>query len=139
MPASTAPSQAMAPRTQTTGSRRMHTPPHGARRAPSIDRSARAQQGGRRHASVMRPMDPRGRAILASCMLRPLVAPRRLQALQHSFLLEERGSLLRHDLRNKVATIRNATFYLKRKVEGAAAELWRADERVGRFFTLIQG
>jgi signal transduction histidine kinase len=44
-------------------------------------------------------------------------------------------SLLRHDLRNKLATVRNAAFYLERRAEKTA--LW-GEARVPSFFKLIE-
>lgn len=42
---------------------------------------------------------------------------------------------LRHDVRNKLATIRQAAFYLSEKTKGT--ELWSAEPRVARFFEII--
>jgi signal transduction histidine kinase len=44
-------------------------------------------------------------------------------------------ALLRHDLRNKLATVRNAAFYLERRAEKTA--LW-TETRVPSFFKLIE-
>jgi CheY-like chemotaxis protein len=41
----------------------------------------------------------------------------------------------RHFVRNRLAAIRNAAFYLQRRVEGTP--LWQDDPRVPRFFALI--
>jgi CheY-like chemotaxis protein len=41
----------------------------------------------------------------------------------------------RHFVRNRLAAIRNAAFYLQRRVEGTP--LWEGDPRVPRFFALI--
>jgi hypothetical protein len=51
--------------------------------------------------------------------------------------VERRAAILRHDLRNRFAAIRNAAFYLRRKV--ARTELWEEDPRMSRFFELIDG
>jgi nitrogen-specific signal transduction histidine kinase len=42
----------------------------------------------------------------------------------------------RHDGRNRLAAIRNAAFYLKRRV--SKTELWTSDPRVDQFFKLIE-
>ncbi|MFL5350830.1 MAG: ATP-binding protein [Hyalangium sp.] len=44
-------------------------------------------------------------------------------------------SVLRHDLRNRFASIRNASYYLMRQAQ--KAELWKMDPRVEIFFELI--
>jgi nitrogen-specific signal transduction histidine kinase len=43
---------------------------------------------------------------------------------------------LRHDLRNHLATIRNAAFYLERRMRRTDA--WESDKRVPQFFELIE-
>jgi signal transduction histidine kinase len=48
---------------------------------------------------------------------------------------EEKAAELRHYLRNRFAAIRNAAFYLQKRV--ATTSLWEEDERVRRFFDLI--
>jgi signal transduction histidine kinase len=45
------------------------------------------------------------------------------------------ASVLRHDLRNRFASIRNASYYLMRQAQ--KAELWKMDPRVELFFELI--
>jgi signal transduction histidine kinase len=50
-------------------------------------------------------------------------------------LAEEVVSTVRHDMRNKLGSIRNAAFYLKRRVQ--QTELWTSDPRVSQFFALI--
>lgn len=60
---------------------------------------------------------------------------RRLVLLERAAVAEEAGAVLRHDLRNKLASIRNAAFYLRRKVE--KTELFETDARVPLFFGLI--
>jgi len=59
-----------------------------------------------------------------------------LQALLHRFVVWEATAVLRHDLRNHLAAVRNATFYLQRRVEGLAQELIARDARVPKFFEL---
>ena len=66
-----------------------------------------------------------------------LVPPPELLALHQSFVIEEALSLIRHDLRNKLGTIRNASFYLGRKLQQAAPELAATDPRVPQFLALI--
>lgn len=46
------------------------------------------------------------------------------------------ASTLRHDLRNKLASIRNASFYLMRQMK--KTEVWTTDPRVETFFQLIE-
>lgn len=43
---------------------------------------------------------------------------------------------LRHDLRNHLSTIRNAAFYLERRMRKTDA--WDEDKRVPKFFELIE-
>jgi nitrogen-specific signal transduction histidine kinase len=43
---------------------------------------------------------------------------------------------LRHDLRNHLSTIRNAAFYLERRMRKTDA--WESDARVPKFFELIE-
>jgi signal transduction histidine kinase len=50
-------------------------------------------------------------------------------------IAEEVAATVRHDLRNKLASIRNATFYLQRKTSKTA--LWAEDRRFPDFFKLI--
>jgi hypothetical protein len=48
---------------------------------------------------------------------------------------DEKAAELRHYLRNRFAAIRNAAFYLQKRV--STTSLWEEDERVSRFFDLI--
>ncbi|MDB4997264.1 MAG: histidine kinase [Myxococcaceae bacterium] len=50
-------------------------------------------------------------------------------------IADEMASLARHDLRNKLGIIRNATFYLRRRVEGSS--LPTEDARIVPFFKLV--
>jgi signal transduction histidine kinase len=59
-----------------------------------------------------------------------------LAAVERACVAEEVASVARHDLRNRLASIRNASFYLMRKVK--KTELWEADARVPQFFGLIE-
>lgn len=51
-------------------------------------------------------------------------------------ITEEVASVLRHDLRNKLAVIRNAAFYIRRRLAGT--EAWRADPRLEELSGVIQ-
>jgi len=59
-----------------------------------------------------------------------------LRAAHAAALADEMLSSARHDLRNQLAIIRAAAFYLKRKV--ATTELWTAEPRVEEFFSTIE-
>ncbi|NMO14505.1 HAMP domain-containing histidine kinase [Pyxidicoccus fallax] len=59
-----------------------------------------------------------------------------LQARERAAVADVVASTLRHDLRNKLASIRNATFYLMRQMK--KTEAWTADPRVETFFQLIE-
>ena len=58
-----------------------------------------------------------------------------LGGLERASVAEEVASVLRHDLRNNLASIRNAAFYLRRRTKDT--ELWRSDPRIAQFFGLI--
>lgn len=49
----------------------------------------------------------------------------------------EAAAVLRHDLRNKLASVRNASFYLQRKIGSHASSLMAEDARIATFFELI--
>lgn len=49
----------------------------------------------------------------------------------------EAAADLRHDLRNKLAAVRNANFYIRRKVTTDGAAICERDARIPRFFELI--
>ncbi|MFP2911602.1 ATP-binding protein [Pyxidicoccus sp. 3LFB2] len=59
-----------------------------------------------------------------------------LQARERSAVADVVASTLRHDLRNKLASIRNASFYLMRQMK--KTEVWTTDPRVETFFGLIE-
>jgi len=59
-----------------------------------------------------------------------------LEDLSRICVYEERLSVFRHDLRNRLGSIRNGAFYLQRKSE--KSELWESDPRFPRFFGLIE-
>lgn len=58
-----------------------------------------------------------------------------LGAAERTAVAEEIVSALRHDLRNRIATIRNAAFYIKRKV--SREEVYQKDPRIEQFFKII--
>lgn len=58
-----------------------------------------------------------------------------LQARERAAVADVVASTLRHDLRNKLASVRNASFYLMRKMQ--KTDVWGADARVEAFFQLI--
>jgi signal transduction histidine kinase len=51
-------------------------------------------------------------------------------------IADEAFSAMRHDLRNKLGSIRTASFYLKRKF--APTEVFQQDSRIGQFLQLIE-
>ncbi len=59
----------------------------------------------------------------------------RIVALERLAVAEELASVLRHDLRNKLASVRNASFFVRRRLQ--ASDAWNADPRVARFSELI--
>lgn len=59
-----------------------------------------------------------------------------LQALLRRFIVWEATAVLRHDLRNHLAAVRNATFYVRRRIEALAQELIARDARVPTFMEL---
>ena len=61
----------------------------------------------------------------------------RMEELHRRYIVEETASALRHDLRNKFASIANARFYLLRKLESTTGD-WKTDPRVPQFFDLIK-
>ncbi len=61
--------------------------------------------------------------------------PPHLRALADACLIEEVRASLRHSLRNRLGAVRNATFYIRKKVDGTG--LLAADARVPRFFDMI--
>lgn len=58
-----------------------------------------------------------------------------LRMAEQAAVAEEVLSVLRHDVRNKLAAARQAGYYLKGKVE--ATEVWNSDKRVPSFFALL--
>jgi signal transduction histidine kinase len=53
------------------------------------------------------------------------------------FVVWEATSIIRHDLRGKLSSVRNAAFYLQRRVANGATELVERDPRIAKFFDLI--
>lgn len=66
-----------------------------------------------------------------------LVPPADLFTLHQHFVVEEALSVIRHDLRNKLGSVRNASFYIGRKLQKAAPTLATEDPRVPQFLALI--
>jgi signal transduction histidine kinase len=58
-----------------------------------------------------------------------------LEALERAAVAEVVTAVLRHDLRNRFASIRNASYYLMRQAR--KTELWKTDPRMEVFFQLI--
>jgi signal transduction histidine kinase len=59
-----------------------------------------------------------------------------LRPVELTAMAEELASILRHDLRGKLSTLRNALYFLRRKLEQTAPAT--ADPRVGEFFDLCE-
>lgn len=59
-----------------------------------------------------------------------------LAELHQVLLVTVATSGMRHDLRNKLSSLRNATYFLKRKLDGQP--VWRDDVRVPRFFQIME-
>jgi signal transduction histidine kinase len=57
------------------------------------------------------------------------------EARERAVVAEVLTSMLRHDLRNRFSSIRNATYYLMRQAQ--KAETWKTEPRVEAFFQLI--
>lgn len=60
---------------------------------------------------------------------------RELEARERAAVAEVVTAVLRHDLRNRFSSIRNAAFYLMRQAK--KTELWKEDPRMEQFFQLI--
>jgi len=59
-----------------------------------------------------------------------------LALVEQLAVAEEIASIVRHDLRNRLGAIRNAGYFLKRRV--STTELWANEPRVPKFFGLIE-
>lgn len=68
--------------------------------------------------------------------VRPVACPGQLENLSRAFIAEEATSSIRHDVRGKLASVRNGTFYIRRKLEGFPAVL-ESDPRLPKFFQMI--
>jgi nitrogen-specific signal transduction histidine kinase len=64
-----------------------------------------------------------------------MMKPDPLLHKERQAIADELTSSMRHDVRNRLSTIRNAAFYIKRRV--SQTELWTSDARVQQFFALI--
>lgn len=69
-------------------------------------------------------------------VLRPIPCPPELDDAMRACLVEEALSGVRHDLRNRIATMSNSVYYLKRKLE-AEQQLLASDPRIGQFLALL--
>jgi signal transduction histidine kinase len=63
--------------------------------------------------------------------------PQKISLVHRRFVVWEATSVIRHDLRGKLSSIRNAAFYLQRRILVEAAELVERDKRIAKFFDLI--
>lgn len=59
-----------------------------------------------------------------------------LASVQFAAAADEAASLLRHELRNKFASVRSAEFYIRRRLRGS--EAWLADARLEELSGIIQ-
>jgi signal transduction histidine kinase len=59
-----------------------------------------------------------------------------LRAVELVAVADEMASLLRHELRNKFAAVRNAEFYVRRRLR--STEAWQADPRIEELSAIIQ-
>lgn len=69
--------------------------------------------------------------------LRALACPTELADLARAFVAEEATAVERHDVRGKLATIRNGTFFIRKKLE-QFPEVFGSDPRLGQFLDLIE-
>jgi signal transduction histidine kinase len=65
------------------------------------------------------------------------IIPGELFLLHEWFVIEESLSVIRHDLRNRLGAIRNASFYVRRRLQKLAPDVGTSDPRVPEFLTLI--
>jgi len=59
-----------------------------------------------------------------------------LGSAAHVAFAEELSSSMRHATRNKLAIIRNAATYIRRRV--GATEAWKADPRIDMFYRMLE-
>jgi len=62
--------------------------------------------------------------------------PDPLGPAERAAVAEELASMLRHDLRNKFAAVRNAGFYIRRRL--SETDVWKADPRLEELSGIIQ-
>jgi CheY-like chemotaxis protein len=67
---------------------------------------------------------------------RALMCPAELTNLSRAFVAEESTASERHDVRGKLASVRNGAYFIRRKLEGFP-QLLASDERVLQFLDLI--
>lgn len=72
----------------------------------------------------------------SSVPARRLRCPPDLADLARAFVAEEATAALRHDARNRLATVRNGVFYIQRRLDGHSA-LLESDPRLGQFLRMI--
>src|SRR5262245_51563407 len=65
--------------------------------------------------------------------MRALCWPAQLEKAARLLAIDEVVAVLRHDVRNHLASIRNASFFLRRKIEPGGT----ADAKIAQFFDLI--
>src|SRR4051812_23962319 len=66
-----------------------------------------------------------------------IACPLELQIPLRAAVVEEATGVLRHDLRNKLASIRNSLFYIRKRTEKMTT-LLTDDPRAAQFFQLIE-
>jgi len=71
-----------------------------------------------------------------SSSVEPRFLPDPLGLAERAAVAEELASVLRHDLRNKFAAVRNAGFYIRKRLENTDA--WKADPRLEELSGIIQ-
>jgi C4-dicarboxylate-specific signal transduction histidine kinase len=71
----------------------------------------------------------------AEAEARALACPEALAELLRAFAAEEGTSALRHDIRNKLTTVRNGAFFVRQKLKGQP--VLTAEPRLERFLQLI--
>jgi signal transduction histidine kinase len=64
------------------------------------------------------------------------VSARSLAAVERAAVAEEVASLLRHDLRNRLAVVRNAATYMRKKL--SPTDAWRGDPRLETFAKILE-
>jgi signal transduction histidine kinase len=59
-----------------------------------------------------------------------------MDVLERLAIVDEVAGQYRHDLRNKISSVRNAAYYLRRRLQ--TTDIWAADPRVPEFLHLIE-